>query len=271
MTTGLNALIAQPPSGRRTTVLLDAHDWAQAVVLQGKDVPWRDTMAYVNFVSQAQGLLDPDATLVALDRFYDFLVSSDERLRASMGVKKRTGYALRTLLADSESNRRVLELVTIFTKTQRRPVILHIPSPRRWLERTHIFSDVTTIDALDSDAAENASMYVADWLRNFAALPIAAVMLDDRNAGSGGIPVPLSAYTPLANATSNYGWGLAMRGDDRVQLWDSDTEGVLIAPDFWSATDGTLPSGDFLLGTIPATAVPERVRAKISEMVTATA
>ncbi|AXT85648.1 hypothetical protein C6I20_10895 [Aeromicrobium sp. A1-2] len=275
MTTDLNSLIAHPPSGRRTAVILDAHDWAQCVVLQGKDVPWRDTMAYANFVSQAQGLLDPDATLVALDRWYDHRVASDEGLRASMAAKTRTGYALRTLLADPESNRQVLELVTIFTQTQRRPVILHIPSPRRWLERTHAFSGAATTDALDSDDAENASMYVADWLRGFASLPIAAVMLDDRDrdrdrdrgSGAGGSPVALSVYTPLANATSNYGWSLAMRSDDAVQVWGSDVAGALIPEGFWSASGAATPAGDFLLGAVPEAAVPEIVRSRIGEMV----
>ncbi|CAN5277363.1 hypothetical protein BH09ACT6_BH09ACT6_23800 [soil metagenome] len=289
MATSLAALVTQPPSGRSRALLIDAHDYAQVVLLQGKPVPWHEPMAYSNFFGQAQALLRPDVALLDLDRFVAQALDLDASLRGAMAAKSRTGFALRTLLADASLAERAVALATVFAKTQREPVVVQIPSPMQWLARTHGISGASlsasaSVAALDADDAENASMYVADWLRAFAALPLAGVLLDDRMPGAGGaaaggsasrepgglttVRVPLSAYTPIANVADHYGWTLGLRGDDGVELRGGEV-GAIIRTPFWAgdAGDADLGDGDFLVGEIPALAVPEAVLSRIATLV----
>ena len=268
MTTSLTAVIAKPPSGRKKAVLFDHHDYAQSVILQGREVPWREPMAYSNFFGQAQGLLKSDVALLGLGRFYAQHLSSNSALEGAMGAKSRTGYALRTLLGDPDATAQAVELATTFAKTQREPVVLHIPSPMQWLARTHHFSGAENIGELDADDAENASMYVADWLRGFASLPVAAVLLDDRNVAGGvkSASVKLETYSPVANVTDHYRWTLGLRHTDHVELRGTDLAGAVISPEFWLEDDRQLPAGDFFISEIPPTAIPEDVLTRISTL-----
>ncbi|MDJ0339262.1 hypothetical protein [Cryobacterium sp. PH31-O1] len=267
MTLSLDELLAEPTSGRSRAVLLDSHDYAQSVFLQGKPVPWQEPMAYANFFGQVQGVLKSDFALLSLDRFYAQCLNNDARLQAAMGAKSRTGFALRTLLNDAETTAFVIELATTFSQTQRVPVVLQIPSPMQWLARTHAFSGSADVSGLDADSAENASMYVADWLRGFAALPLVAVLLDDRGPIVSAGSVPLSTYSPIANVTDHYRWALGQRTGDGVELHGSARTGAVIKPQFWSADTAVLPDGDFLLGEVPREAVPERVLSRITALV----
>ena len=268
MTLSLHELLAEPPSGRSRAVVLDSYDYAQSVFLQGRPVPWQEPMKYANFFGQVQGVLKSDLALLSLDRFYAHRVASDPALQTAMSAKSRTGYALRTLLGDPATTAFVIELASIFSKTQRVPVVLQIPSPMQWLARTHAFSGATDVSALDADNAENASMYVADWLRGFAALPLIAVLLDDHSS-AGGVPaasVPLSTYSPVANVTDHYRWALGHRSDDRVELHGTELSGAVIGSEFWSSDNLPLPDGDFLLGEVPRGAIPEDVVSRITAL-----
>jgi len=263
MTIDLAGIIATPPSGRPRAVLLDGDDYAQSVLLQGRALPIGEPMAYANFFGQVQDLLQPDAAMLSLGPVYAGLL--EDRLQTAMGARSRTGFALRTMLGDVDVTARAVELVTLVVRTQRRPVVLQIPSPRQWLTRTHPYSGDLEAGALGADDAENASMYVADWLRNFASLPLAGVLLDDRDAAPTAAQpaVPLEVYSPVANTADHYRWTLAMRHFDRVELRGSAYTGAVIPPDFWRQQDVALGTADFLLGAIPADAVPEVVLGRV--------
>lgn len=275
MPLSLASVIAAPPSGRRRAVLVDSHDYAQAVLLQGKPVPWSEPMAYCNFFGQAQGLLSSDLALLNLDRFYAYRLRSSEALREAMATRNRTGFALRTLLGDVDLLRDAVEFATTFSKTQRAPVVLQVPSPMQWLVRTHRFSGAADAAGLDAENAENASMYVADWLRAFAGLPLASVLLDDRfltGDDRAAVSVPLGTYSPVRNLTDHYGWTLGLRRADGVQLAGAGDgldapAGVVIPAGFWPGSSSEEPpAGAFLLAEIPAAAVPEHVLARLATL-----
>jgi len=264
--TTLETIVGDPPSGRARAVLLDGDDYAQRVLLQGRTVPWDEPMAYAHYFGQAQDLLGPDAALLSLGPFCARRIETDGTLQSAMRARTRSGSALRALLANDDLIRRAVELVTLVARTQRRPVVLQVPSPRWWLARTHPFSGELTVEGLSVDDAENASMYVADWLRRFAGLPLAAVVLDDRD-GPGDPPtqaVPLPVYSPVAGVTEHYRWTLALRHADHVELHGSAATGAVIPQRFWLEDDVPVPEGDFLLGEIPATAIPEDVLHRLS-------
>lgn len=266
--TTLASVIASAPTGRPKAVVFDHHEYAASVILRGRPVPWDDATAYAAFFAQAQGLLRPDAALLDLNRLYGHLAAGNTGLETAMAARARTGYALRTLLGDDDLNRAVLDFVTVFAKTARQPVVLRIPSPMVWLAGTHRFSGAGNISDLEADDAENASMYVSDWLRAFAGLPVAGLLLDNRApAGvSGAAHVGLEAYTPIANLAGNYRWTLGQLDDDQARLHGDAAAGAYIPARFWLEPDVALPAGDFYLGELPGSASPEGVLARLETL-----
>lgn len=254
-------VIAEPQSGRKHAVILDHLDYSQAVILQNRPIPWEDPMAYANFMGQAQGLLKPDAALLHLDRFYAHRIATSQSLQTDMSARSRTGFALRTMLADVQTLEILMNIAKTFSQTQREAMVLHIPSPMAWLAATHAFSGKDDADDLDADDAENASMYVADWLRNFSALPIAGILLDDRTPeGAAQLPaVELDVYTPIINVTENYRWTLGIRSKDSVLFREQEAQGQVLGDSFWSTIDAPTPTSGFYFSQLPVTAVPEDV------------
>ncbi|MGO4382683.1 hypothetical protein [Specibacter sp. RAF43] len=259
--TTLANIVSAPPSGRAKAVVFDHHHYASSVILRGHEVPWDNPIEYASFFAQAQGLLKPDTALLDLARLCEYLTAGNTGLGAAMAAKSRTGFALRTLLADSDVNKAVLDFATVFAQTARQPVVLRIPSPMDWLISTHRFGGVAAVEDLGPDDAENASMYVSDWLRAFALLPIAAVLLDNRTTGGDHrhVSVGLDAYTPIANVSSNYRWTLGQLDDDHLHLQAETAVGGYIPDRFWLDAQGELPAADFYFAEVPSAARPEDV------------
>ncbi len=263
----LEALLKAPRTGQ-ATLILDHFDYSQTVILQNRDIPWTDPMAYANFVGQGQSLLKPDVTLLHLDRFYAQLVQEDKRLQFEMSAKSRTGFALRTLLADAETIDRVWALANTLTQTQREPVLIQLPSPMRWLCDTHHLSGKDDVLELDADDAENASMYVADWLRNFSTLPVAGLVLNDRLTAPvvNTTTVELETYSPVNNVAENYGWSVVLRREESLQLWKQEHGSKILESGFWSAGSATPDLSGLVFAEIPAEAVPEQVIERLAAL-----
>jgi hypothetical protein len=173
---------------------------------------------------------------------------------------------LKVLLAEAATTKKTMELAGVVAQTSRAPLVVQIPSPMRWLARTHRWVG-RSADQIDADHAENAAMYVADWLRNLSALPVSLLLLDAR-PGDGADPptVDLAAYTPVANVTDHYRWTLGQRSDAGVTIAGAATTGVAVPPSYWLSTDADPPVGDFLIADVPADAVPETVLAQLARL-----
>lgn len=264
----LARLIEDPPTGRKRAVILDHFDYSHAVILQNRPVPWDDPMAYSNFVSQGQALLKPDTAILHMDRFYAHQVASNPELREKMGAKTRTGYALRTLLADAVVLDKAWALANTLAQTQHEPVLMQLRSPMQWLLTTHCYSGKDNLLELDADDAETASMYLADWLRNFSQLPLAGIILDDRTAGESQNPVNvgLDVYTPVINVTENYGWSLGLRRDDGLELWNLASQGQVLGAEYWADPLGAASAADFIFSQVPASAIPEEVNKRVEAL-----
>jgi hypothetical protein len=268
MTMALASIVSAPTSGRGTAVIIDHEKYAQAVILRGQPIPWGDPVAYSQFLGQAQGLLKPDATLLNLGALYDHALTINDALKSSLSARSRTGYALKTLLADENTAGAALELASIVAQTSAAPLVLQIPSPMLWLALTHQLSGAGTVADLDVDRAENAAIYVADWLRRLSQLPVSMLLLDERWPGTGDLPlVDASAYAPVSNVTGNYRWALARRTRERVDILGSAVTGTVVPQDYWLSDATSAPSGDFLFAEIPAHAVPETVLSQLAKLV----
>lgn len=260
-------LLDTPPSGRRTALLVDHQHYAREVILQGRPVPWTDPVAFAQYTGQVQGLLRSDTTLLDLGAFYEDALARQDTLREGLSARSRTGYALRTLLADEPTAVAAAELAQVVARSSAAPLVVQIPSPLVWLARTHEAAGAGPLADLSADHAENAAMYVADWLRRLAAPPVSMLLLDERDPRSDQLPqVDDCVDAPLVNVTEHFRWALGRRSAQGVRVGGSRLNGPRIPQEFWHGAGVALPSGDFLLADIPADAAPETVLTQLAKL-----
>lgn len=260
MSSSLQSLVGTAPSGRSRPLLVDSDAYSTAVIRQGTPIPWTDLSALSSHVAQVHSLLDPDTLWVDVEALAAAHLGADPGLVTRMGARSRTGYPLSTMLGDDTLVDRVLTTVRTLAEATRRPVVLDVPSPARWLGRAHALVR-NPLAEVDDDAADSASMYLAEWLGKLGALPIALVLLDARiSDGDSTVTTTesVSSYSSIGNVAGHFGWTLALRTENTVQTPAGAPDIALVPEDYWL---GDVESGvaDVLLTTIPATASPEHV------------
>ncbi len=261
----VTALTAATPSGRSRPLLIDDTDYCTAVVRQGAPIPWTDTTMTAAHFDQVRALLDPDALWIDVSRLLGAHTDARPDLVAAMGARTRTGYPLRTLLADSEVLTASREMLETVAKTARRQLLLHVPSPASWLASAHRVAG-NPLDEVDADRADSASMYIAEWLGQLGSLPIALILLDARDSM---LAETLAPYTAVANVASHFDWSLAMRSADGIHTAAGDPTIGILGPEFWTGSADTahpVPDADVLVTSIPASASPEGVLDQLAKL-----
>jgi hypothetical protein len=266
MSTRFDAVLTSPPSGRPVPLILDHASFGSTRLLHGAPVPWSEPVECQSYFGQAQGLLRPDATLVDAGAAYAQHLARSPDLVEAMGARSRTGFALKTLLADGELGDAVVRLVRVLGETSRQPLVLQCPSPLRWLALAQAATGHPDVSGLEPDHGESAAMYVADWLRRFGELPVTLLLLDGRRADDPGlsdlVADDLATYSPVVNAAEHYRWGLALRTDGELELHGSDAAGSVLPASFW--VDQPAPEARVWLAEVPADAEPELVLARLA-------
>lgn len=252
----LKSLVAEPPSGRRRPLLIDATDYTTAVIRQGAPIPWTDTAALAAHFGQVRNLLDPDAQWIDVGRMLDAHCAADPDRVTAMAARTRTGYPLRTILGDDALTATIIEALSTVAATTGRPLVLHVPSPARWLAWAHQVAG-NPLDAVDADRADSASMYVAEWLGRLGGLPLALVLFDAR-ATDCAVPEQLPSYTALANVAAHFDWSLAMWQSTEISGPPGTPTFGVVPQGFWTAGE-TAPDTDVLVATIPSSGTPETV------------
>lgn len=259
--------VAATRSATSAPLVIDAAAYAQRVVLKGREVPWEPAL-HARHLQQVEALVRPHRRLVDLSAWFDTVAPARPDLVAAMGARSRTGYALRTLLADDTVGEEAAELVRIATVTATSPVVVRLPSPAAWLAAAHGLAG--TPGEFDRDDAENASVYVADWLRRLAGFEIDTLLLDGRRADVAG-GESLDDYPPLRGAADHHRRTLALQKGDALEV--AGGAGAVLDPAFWTASAGDaaagrsalgagLPDADLVLAEVPADADPETVLAR---------
>lgn len=264
MTIDFASVVAVPPSGRKTALILDHRAYAQQLLLRGAPIPWHDLASYTNFYGQAQGLLRPDAALIDLGVLMDDLLAADPRLIEAMSARSRTGFAFKTLMLDETLARRVAEFAAVVAETVRSAVVLQVPSPLRWLAQTHELVGTGVAADISGEQAESMSVYLADWLRRFAGVPVSLLLLDGLRGDAEGDQ--LAGYTPVINAAQHYRWAVGLRLDDHIELADGSAKGAVLPSEYWGSAEPTRPVADFLFSELPPTAEPETVLARLAAL-----
>jgi hypothetical protein len=268
MPTHIADVLVRPPSGRAVPLILDHASFGSARLLHGSPVPWSTPVECLSYFDQAQGLLRPDATLVDVGAAYEQHLAGRPDLVAAMSARSRTGYALKTLLADQQVADAVAGVVQVLAQTSRLPIVLQLPAPLRWLALTSAAAGNGVPADLTVEHGESASMYLADWLRRVGSLPVALLLLDGRRhddkALAEVVADDLASCTPVVNACDHYRWGLGLRRDDWLELHGSDVLGVVLPKSFW--VDGQAPPASLLLGEVPADAEPGHVLERLASL-----
>ena len=243
-----------PGGAQSRTLILDAHDYARRVLLQGARTPG-EPVAHARFLAQIVALLRPSVSLLDLGTFVEGLVAADHALAGRVSGSRRATAAIRTVLAEEAIAAQVGELVRVSAAMSPVPLAVQLPSPVRWLV---MLTEQYGCPAAAAEEAENASVYLADWLRRLAVTPIDMVVLDGRSAPAGE---SLGDYDPLTRTAVHYRWRLGLRREDGLEM--ADGEGAVLPSAFWTDPEAELPSSAaaVIVSRVDPDAPPEAVLA----------
>ncbi len=194
-------------------VWLKSSAYTRRLLLGEAGDPWVSGAHYLAYFSQAQGLLKPDVAVLEVGELYDaWNASHSGALAASLGNRRKPVTALRKLL-ESEAPRKLLAEVVEAVLANLRgqtPLVLSVPSPRRWTDHANHLTGSTDIE-LTADDAEDASMYLTDLIRSVSAFPVSGLLLEEGRDDANFNVDDLTRYTSIVNVVRHYRWSLALR------------------------------------------------------------
>lgn len=194
-------------------VWLKSSAYTRRLLLGEAGDPWVSGAHYLAYFSQAHGLLKPDVAVLELGELYDaWNTANSGALVASLGNRRKPVTALRKLL-EAEAPRKLLAEVVEAVLANLRgqtPLVLSVPSPRRWVNHANLLTGSTDIE-VTADDAEDASMYLTDLIRSVSAFPISGLLLEEGRADKDFSAEDLTRYTSIVNVVRHYRWSLALR------------------------------------------------------------
>ncbi|MDQ0507475.1 hypothetical protein [Xanthobacter agilis] len=263
--------LPRPSGAPGLRVWLKTSGYARRLLLGEAGDPWESAASYLAFFNQAQGLLRPDVGVVEVGELYRSWLARHPALKAEMGSKKRAAFPLKRMLEEEGPRQLLAEVVEAVAASLRgqTPLVLALPSPRRWLAEAAALAGRDGID-IDADLIEDATMYMADLVRAVSGHPVGGLLLEE---GSDGVAADVGAYRTLVNIGRHYRWGVALRGAPDGTARDFDTiisaapagvgdlaRGLDVSDALWSGLPlAALGAGQFYFAEIPESAQPEAV------------
>jgi hypothetical protein len=265
----------------RPLVWLDDQAYA-ARLLGGGRIDWLDAAALVALRRKAGGLLRAELTLLPAAAVAAAWLEAQPELRQAMAAKPRAVVPLRTLLADPGLRARLDELIrALRAGLPGRPLVLAIPSPRRWLAEAYraAHGDSAVLSA-GAEEIDTAAVYVAEFLRSFGESGLDAVLLQEAAGDEPASAAEVAWYQPVLNIAGHFRWdlGLQLPGGAGFagpaqglafviapQPPPGCAAGLALGAEFWSgAAPPKAPAGGFLFTVVPADAVPEQVLERLA-------
>lgn len=260
---------------------LDYSDYAGRLLSSGL-IPWLQTDQLVNWQKRSAGLLPTDVISLPVGRVAAQWLETHADLVASMAAKRRSGAALRALLADRALRSHLVDLAKgLRACFPGKMLALVIPAPEMWVQQAHGQAFNGERIEVDSDLIDSAAMYIADFLREFAEAGIDVILLDDNRAGTEPQVIEaIEMYAPLMNLADHYRWALGVKtAGEPVKaslspdFWitpkftEGECRGLVPGSEFWEGVnDPCVTNARFLYLEIPADANPERVLERLSSV-----
>jgi hypothetical protein len=258
---------------------LKYHGYAKHLLAGDDGNPWANAGAFLAFFSQAQGLLRPSVAILDVRDLYLTWLKTDGAARTELSGKRRPMAAMKYLFEAEKPRALLREIITAvaFQLKDSTPLVLSLPSPRHWFWLAASQSTGADID-VSSDDAENAAVYLADFVRAFSDLPISGILLEERAEITITEQDAFTCYKPVFNVSKHYRWpvclGLPKQGGAYqfdatdltmvIGLDPVDVSGIIAAVDVSDAVwaDSAVPvlsTGQILFVDIPTHEVPEKV------------
>lgn len=270
------ALLQQLGSGGHG-LWLDYRAYAARLLANGT-APWLEADAAGAWLRKAQSLLKSDVAVLPAADVAEQWLRAHPPLAAAMAAKSRAVFPLKTLLGDEALRAHLVELARVLRALfDKLPLVLAVPSPKRWLTLAHAQAFAGEAPELDADTVDSAAAYVADFLRAFADCGIDGLLLCEDAASAPASAEDLSLYQAVFNVAAHYRWdaGLQLPPGSSGAAGDGPTfvladqalaglpTGIVVPPAFWTGA-GAPPSGAFRYAEIPAEAQPERVLERLA-------
>lgn len=201
---------ADTPIGLR--LWLKSSAYSRRLLLGESGDPWESASQYLAYFSQAHGLLKPDVAVLEVGELFDSWLERHPALRPELAAKRKLSFPLRKWLEQAPPREILAEVITALLAHLRgqAPLVLAMPSPRRWLGHAHRAAGRGEAAAEPGDI-EDAAMYVADLVRTVSIHEIGGLLLEEEAPRPGEGTTDLELYRPLINVARHYRWPLAVR------------------------------------------------------------
>lgn len=272
-----NVLQQQLGDESRRLVWIDSWDYCARLFLDSKRLDWGNRARVDEFVRKADALIKADVVTLPLHDFLQHALVRMPRLSTAMGLKSRTGYALKTLLRDEELRRQFHEAVKVVSGAfPAKPVVLNVPAPRRLVGWAYEIAHQRQTAEITVDHADSASVYLSDFISSLGGLGLSGVLVEEVCTGEEDWRLEAGIYVPLRNVTAHQQWQMGLRlGFTRATGAGKGTFDFVVAPTpspdasvglwldegFWSG-QAAPAHGKLIYGVIPADANPETALAQ---------
>jgi hypothetical protein len=278
----MGALLERIAASRTPMLWLD--DMAYSARLLGAaSTVWLDVAALTVFRRKAEGLLQPDVTVVPIGAVIEAAAKADEELLAEMREKKRAIAPLRTLLGDARLRSITIDAAEALCGTlSPKPRVASIPSPRRWINEAFAWARGSLAVDVGPEEVDSAAMYVAEFLRGLGTAGIDALLLEERAGEEPTSAEEIAWYQPVINVCNHYRWDVGLKLVDGSEFHGAaGNMGFIIAPrpppgtvpgvtvpaSFWAdANPPAAPASGFRFTQIPADANPEYVLQRLKTL-----
>lgn len=259
-------------------VWLDAEDYGSRVVLNDKPMPWSNPTEFVSAYGQIQSLLKAQVAPVHLGRFLRSWLEANPAALSEMSGKKRIRVALKRLLGMEEQRGAIREIVSALCDSCAEPVVLVLPPNGElinWANNRANGAEPVEIGEIDIDSV---SVYLADFMRAFSGLDIAAVLVE-LPQGTAINPDLLDLYSPIVNVARHYHWVLGMATLEGVVEDPEQLLQFVVSDAAASGVTGLVQSGalwregvinwqppHFVYASVPQDMEPELVLERLAEI-----
>ena len=266
---------------------LDILAYANQLFANGRDDLWSNSDTFLSVFSQGQMLLQSDVLHIPLEHLYVGILEKGDFVHEWAG--KKPTFLLKKLLGLEKPKEFMREILTGIQNSHMasKPVVIVIPSPQCWLEQIQQFINPGQEVSISEDDIESAAIYMAEYVRLFSTLGIAAIVIDEKDNHLLPLVAVLPLYQPLINIGKHYQWLIGLKqetsGEELVRVINhvdfilvgnigftellSYRENKLpigggLNRNFWLAKSATTLKGLFY-GEIPTDAEPENVLSQL--------